>query len=180
MTPILLSQKFLVRPYRNDLYKLRALFIWIIQNIRPGYHQKRNDLKLLQKQLQLSPTMIPSKSTSTNIRQRLSKMTQQDDTFTTDEEISFMCKLDAMSLLQEEYDLLSENANDYINENPDEVLETRSCKSSFGMAHLFTVMAVAAGFEDAHVVYGYLKGCYQVLYFYFWSVVWEIYICILK
>ncbi|CAO3607370.1 unnamed protein product [Mucor hiemalis] len=51
LTPSLLSQKFLVRPYRRELFRLRALFIWLIQNIRPDYHQKRDNIMLLQNSL---------------------------------------------------------------------------------------------------------------------------------
>lgn len=157
LTPTLLSQKFLVRPYRRDLFRLRALFIWLVQNIRPEYHQKRNDLILLQKQSQLQPIIIPSKSS--NIRQRFSRIAHLDDQ--TDDLVEITAqRLDAINLLQEESILLLETANDHINESADEVLETRSCQSSFGMAHLFAVMAEAAGFEDAQVIHGYLKGCY--------------------
>ncbi|KAI8969975.1 hypothetical protein BDF20DRAFT_96688 [Mycotypha africana] len=54
LTPSLLSRKFLARPFpNNDIYKLRAIFIWIVKNLRPEYHQKRYDLKLLQRQRQL-------------------------------------------------------------------------------------------------------------------------------
>ena len=172
LTPSLLSQKFLVRPYRRELFRLRALFIWLVQNIRPEYHQKRNDLLLLQKQslihqqqqvLQQQTEIIMAPSKSSNIRQRLSRMTHMDDTNSHEEPMDFTAqKLDAMDLLQEESTLLLEDANDYINESADDVLETRTCKSAFGMAHLFVAMALAAGFEEAKVVHGYLKGCYQV------------------
>lgn len=148
LTPTLLSQKFLVRPYKRDLFRLRALFIWLVQNIRPQYHQQRHDLILLQKQHQ------PLKSS--NMRQRLSRISLADDTI---EDIGIQ-KFDAMDLLQEESVLLSDTACLY--ESPEEVLERRLCQSSLGMAQLFTVMAEAAGFEEAKVIVGYLKGCYQV------------------
>lgn len=60
-----------------------------------------------------------------------------------------------MGLLQEEAVLLS----NYMNETAEQVLEKRTCKSAFGMARLFVDMVIAAGFEDARVIYGYLKGC---------------------
>jgi hypothetical protein len=175
LTPFILSQKFLVRPYKKDLFRLRSLFIWLIQNIRPEYHQKRNDLILLQRQAQLNMQQqqaLISQSTkpTNNIRSRLSKITlhlDSDDSATTDdlsllELTAATQRLDAMDLLQEESNFLLEFSNDYINESADEVLEKRTCKSSFGMAHLFVAMALAAGFEDAQVVHGYLKGCHQV------------------
>jgi hypothetical protein len=153
------------------------LFIWIVQNIRPEYHQRRNDLLLLQKQqnqLQqqqqqqqqqqalVTQPMTPSRSS--NIRQRLSRIGNSDDISSNKNPNEMTVqKLDAMNLLEEEaVSLLSETmiSSDYMEESAEKVLEKRSCKSSFGMAHLFVAMALAAGFEDARVVYGYLKGCY--------------------
>lgn len=151
------------------MFRLRALFIWLTQNIRPDYHQKRNDLVLLHKQSQLlqqqllqqqQSQVIMTPSKSSNIRQRLSRIAHSDDTNHEDTVEFTAQKLDAMELLQEESTLLLESANDFINESGDEVLETRTCKSAFGMAHLFVTMALAAGFEEAKVIHGYLKGCY--------------------
>ncbi|CEP15458.1 hypothetical protein [Parasitella parasitica] len=168
LTPAILSQKFLVRPYRKDLLRLRALFIWVVQNIRPDYHQRRNDLLLLQKQQnqqqlmqqqqqqqnQVTQPVVPSKSS--NIRKRLSRIGNSDDSSAgkNPNEITAQ-KLDAMNLLQEEaISLMSETmiSSDYMEESAEAVLDKRSCKSSFGMARLFVAMALAAGFEDARVV----------------------------
>ncbi|CDH59000.1 sh3 domain protein [Lichtheimia corymbifera JMRC:FSU:9682] len=33
LTPSILAQKFLARPYRRDLYKIRSIFTWVVQNI---------------------------------------------------------------------------------------------------------------------------------------------------
>lgn len=33
LTTQVLAQKFLARPYRRDLYKIRSIFVWIMQNI---------------------------------------------------------------------------------------------------------------------------------------------------
>jgi hypothetical protein len=155
LTPTLLSQKFLVRPYRRDLFRLRALFIWVVQNIRPTYHQRRHDLLLLQMQeMQEVVPMTPSKSSQ--LRHRLSRMALADDVVEAPSQ-----KLDAMHLLEEEATcLLAETmvSSNYMEESADEVLEKRVCKSAFGMAHLFVAMALAAGFEEARVIYGYLKG----------------------
>lgn len=46
LTPDLLSKKFLTRPYRHDVHKARAIFIWLVQNIGIGapledYSQRR-------------------------------------------------------------------------------------------------------------------------------------------
>jgi hypothetical protein len=160
LTPTLLSQKFLVRPYRRDLFRLRALFLWVIQNIRPAYHQRRHDLLLLQlqeMQQQQQDVVVPmTPSKSSQLRHRLSRMALTDDIVEAPTQ-----KLDAMNLLEEEATcLLAETmvSSDYMEESADDVLEKRSCKSAFGMAHLFVTMALAAGFEEVQVIYGYLKG----------------------
>jgi transglutaminase/protease-like cytokinesis protein 3 len=36
ITPEQLATKYVVRPYRRDIQKVRAIFIWIIENIRMG------------------------------------------------------------------------------------------------------------------------------------------------
>ncbi|RUP40437.1 hypothetical protein BC936DRAFT_138324 [Jimgerdemannia flammicorona] len=36
LTPDVLVKKFLVRPYRHDLHKVRAIFAWIVDNIGVG------------------------------------------------------------------------------------------------------------------------------------------------
>ncbi|OBZ87396.1 hypothetical protein A0J61_04554 [Choanephora cucurbitarum] len=160
LTPAILSQKFLTRPYKRELFKLRALFIWVTQNIRPEYHQKRNDLILLQKQKDImasQPPMTPHKTS--NFRQRFSKMTQYDVDAAPVEEI----RLDAMRILEEEAKSLTAAVHALskcMSESADQVLQQRSCKSAFGMAHLFVEMVLAAGFDDAQVIYGYLKGYY--------------------
>ncbi|KAI8364637.1 uncharacterized protein BYT42DRAFT_618796 [Radiomyces spectabilis] len=33
LTPTILTQRFLVRPYRRELFKLRCIFVWLLQNI---------------------------------------------------------------------------------------------------------------------------------------------------
>lgn len=90
LTPQVLAQKFLMRPYRRDLHKIRSIFIWLIQNI--------------------------------------------------------LMDTDEVSLLEE-----SDDASD-------QVLSCRTSRSSVGMANLFCDMAIAAGFEETKVVYGYLRG----------------------
>ncbi|RCH83562.1 cytokinesis protein 3, partial [Rhizopus stolonifer] len=152
LTPTILSQKFLVRPYKRDLFRLRALFIWIVQNIRPEYHQKRNDLILLQKQQAYLIQYQKQIEKPSLLKQKLSKTPQEEEN-----EPCLMDKLDSIDLLQEEALLLAT----HFRESPEKVLGKRTCQSAFGMAHLFTDMAIAAGFEDTQVVYGYLKGCYR-------------------
>lgn len=39
ITPEHLATKYIVRPYRRDIQKVRAIFIWIIENIRMGAPQ---------------------------------------------------------------------------------------------------------------------------------------------
>lgn len=36
LTTQVLAQKFLARPYKRDLYKIRSIFVWIMQNISLG------------------------------------------------------------------------------------------------------------------------------------------------
>lgn len=36
LTPEVLSTKFLTRPYRRDVHKVRAIFTWLVQNIGIG------------------------------------------------------------------------------------------------------------------------------------------------
>ncbi|CAO3697717.1 unnamed protein product [Rhizopus stolonifer] len=152
LTPTILSQKFLVRPYRRDLFRLRALFVWIVQNIRPEYHQKRNDLILLQKQQAYLIQYQKQMEKPSLLKQKLSKTSQEEENGP-----CLMDKLDSIDLLQEEALLLAT----HFRESPEKVLGKRTCQSAFGMAHLFTDMAIAAGFEDTQIVYGYLKGCYR-------------------
>lgn len=154
LTPAILSQKFLVRPYRKELFRLRALFIWIIQNIRPEYHQKRNDLLLLQKQQAYLMQRYQQRQCekASLLKQKLGRIAHASEE---ENDVPLIDRLDAMSLLQEEAMLLSA----HVNESPEKVLEKRICKSAFGIAHLFVDMAISAGFKEAKVVYGYLKGC---------------------
>ncbi|PHZ11104.1 uncharacterized protein RHIMIDRAFT_244952 [Rhizopus microsporus ATCC 52813] len=152
LTPAILSQKFLVRPYRRELFRLRALFIWIIQNIRPEYHQKRTDLLLLQKQQNYLAQYYHRQTEKPSLlKQRLSRIAHSAEE---EDEPPIINRLDSMGLLQEEAVLLS----NYMNEAAEQVLKKRTCKSAFGMARLFVDMVIAAGFEDARVIYGYLKA----------------------
>ncbi|KAI7873470.1 uncharacterized protein EV154DRAFT_473389 [Mucor mucedo] len=145
LTPVLLSQKFLVRPYKRDLFRLRALFIWLVQNIRPLYHHNHHQQQQQHPAILIKPT--PSKSS--NIRQRLSRLVDEEELITEGIE------QDTMNLLQETSHIMLLADTSY--ESAEEVLEKRSCQSSLGMATLFAVMAEAAGFESK-VIGGYLKA----------------------
>lgn len=85
LTPALLAQKFLTRPYRRELFRIRSIFVWLMHNIAI----KDVGVK---------------------------------------------------------------------NESTDKVLADRSVATPLGLASLLVEMAVAAGFTDAHLVHGYLRG----------------------
>ncbi|KAG0190668.1 cytokinesis protein 3 [Apophysomyces sp. BC1034] len=102
LTPQVLAQKFLVRPHRRDLHKIRSIFIWLIQNI-----------------------VIECETGSTQ-----------------------------PSFCYDTQDLRPEDVEDLA----EQVLSCRSCSSSIGIASLFYEMAVAAGFEEARIVFGYLRA----------------------
>ncbi|KAI9472238.1 MAG: hypothetical protein EXX96DRAFT_622413 [Benjaminiella poitrasii] len=168
LTPAILSQKFLARPYRKELFRLRAIFIWLLQNIRPEYHQKRYDLLLAHKQQQILVSSANHASAQNPLKQKLiQRMTNPYHPFketglssSVDVNATHQSTLDAMDSLEEEalVSLMSKSTiSSSLEETSEEVLEKRSCKSAFGMARLFVEMAKAAGFEDAHVIYGYLK-----------------------
>lgn len=87
LTPTILTQKFLVRPYRhNDLFRLRAIFCWITQSIA------------------------------------------------------------------------IDEGDASIHEDPYDVFSYRVAKTPLGLARLFCEMAIAAGFDEASIVDGYLRG----------------------
>jgi hypothetical protein len=158
---MLLSQKFLTRPYhRNDLFKLRVLFVWLIQNIRPEYHQNRqHDLRLLKmKEQQQQKPVLPTPSKSSNLRQRLGLDSSIPDIqYQQQQQQQFIdqINLNSINLLQEESHIITSILEE---EDAADVLESRSCRSAVGMANLFYEMAIAAGIQDCRVVYGHLKA----------------------
>ncbi|KAK3847398.1 MAG: hypothetical protein J3R72DRAFT_431312 [Linnemannia gamsii] len=149
MTPQLLSQKYLTRPYsKAPLSKLRVLFVWVSENIRleggptrdvsggryklgPGADSMSNAQSNTGDSPSLRPGGVGSPSPSTGAA------------------VAWMVG-------QEEYsrELLQKDSP----ELAQEVLTSRNCKTGEGFANLFAEMALAAGIEDVGVVKGYIKG----------------------
>lgn len=162
LTPQVLSQKFLVRPYRRDLYRLRIIFMWIIQNI--GIVDQRGGTSNIQgnetTMMMADTTHQPQPpTTKISLRQRLTsrRNLQAPD----QEEDMEMPALDVMhgdGLLPEGGGDVDSFDDWLFSESAQQVLHRRVCTSSIGMANLFCEMATAAGFTDTRVVYGYLRG----------------------
>ncbi|GJJ78170.1 hypothetical protein EMPS_10529 [Entomortierella parvispora] len=166
MTPQLLSQKYLTRPYsKSPLSKLRVLFVWVSENIRleggpvrdvsggryklgpAGDHMSALSAAAVAAGLG-SPNMHRSSGTGSSILAPTmastavgSPIQYSDPAFTTGME-EF-----ARGFLQDDAPELAQ-----------EVLTTRTSKTGEGFANLFAEMALAAGIEDIGVVKGFIKG----------------------
>ncbi|KAI8336210.1 hypothetical protein BC941DRAFT_428603 [Chlamydoabsidia padenii] len=167
LTPQMLSQKFLVRPYRRDLYRLRIIYIWIIQNIaiidqRTGQQQQGGDNKTTTSGINQQQQQQQIASSKISFRQRfsarrnttLSSYTDHDDEL----EPPTMDVMHGDGLLPEGGTDVDSFDDWLYSESAQQVLLHRACSSSIGMANLFCEMATAAGFHDARVVYGYLRA----------------------
>ncbi|KAF9933034.1 cytokinesis protein 3 [Linnemannia zychae] len=148
MTPQLLSQKYLTRPYsKSPLFKLRVLFVWISENIRLEGGTARDvsggRYKLGPGSDTLSSNSTvgdsPSLRSSSNVGAGSPSSSAAGWTTESDEH--------SRSLLHEDTPELAQ-----------EVLTSRTCKTGEGFANLFAEMALAAGIEDVGVVKGYIKG----------------------
>jgi len=148
LTPQLLSQKYLTRPYsKSPLSKLRVLFVWVSENIKleggttrdvSGGRYKLGPASDQLNALTLGPNGGPHAADEPpSLRVANSPAAK------------FVSGLDeyARSFLREDE---PEQAQD--------VLTRRTCKTGEGFANLFAEMALAAGIEDVGVVKGYLKG----------------------
>ncbi|KAG0281644.1 cytokinesis protein 3 [Linnemannia exigua] len=149
MTPQLLSQKYLTRPYsKAPLFKLRVLFVWVSENIRleggptrdvSGGRYKlgpgADSMSSAQGNTGDSPSLRPGGvgSPSPSAGAAAAWMVGQDEY--------------SRELLQEDSPELAQ-----------EVLTSRNCKTGEGFANLFAEMALAAGIEDVGVIKGYIKG----------------------
>ncbi|CAO3589110.1 unnamed protein product [Absidia cylindrospora] len=164
LTPQMLSQQFLTRPYRRDLYRLRTIFIWIIQNINITDQYKLNDMDGQHNGSDDDDTATTT--TVTNIiqpskvsfRQRLT--TRRNVSTSDHEEELEMPTVDIMhaGLLPEGGGNVDSFDDWLLSESAQQVLLHRTCSSSIGMANLFCEMAIAAGFHDTRVIYGYLRA----------------------
>ncbi|KAF9133572.1 cytokinesis protein 3 [Linnemannia schmuckeri] len=153
MTPQLLSQKYLTRPYsKAPLSKLRVLFVWVSENIRleggPGRDVSGGRYKLGPGSEPMSTTQStgnaagesPSLRAGSNNGVGSPSSSAAAACMTGPEDYS-------RGLLQEDSPELAQ-----------EVLSSRTCKTGEGFANLFAEMALAAGIEDVGVVKGYIKG----------------------
>lgn len=158
LTPQTLSQKFLARPYRQDLYRLRIMFIWILQNI--AIIDQRSDDKASctangpTQQQPAHKVSFRQRFTARKGTTSSSSTTDQDDDF----ELPALDVMHGDGLLPEGGTEVDSFDDWLFSESAQQVLLHRRCSSSIGMANLFSEMATAAGFHETRVVYGYLRG----------------------
>ncbi|CAO3567322.1 unnamed protein product [Mortierella alpina] len=149
MTPQLLSQKYLTRPYsKAPLSKLRVLFVWVSENIRLEGGTTRD---VSGGRYKLGPVgEHPSTSLTAAAAAGIGSEspTIRSGACTPPPSV-FMAGVEeyARGFLQEGTPELAQ-----------EVLTSRTSKTGEGFANLFAEMALAAGIEDVGVVKGYVKG----------------------
>ncbi|KAF9924790.1 cytokinesis protein 3, partial [Mortierella alpina] len=148
MTPQLLSQKYLTRPYsKAPLSKLRVLFVWVSENIRLEGGTTRD---VSGGRYKLGPA---GEHASMSLTAGASSNGNESPTIR-----SGACTPPASVFMAgvEEY------AHGFLQEGTpelaQEVLTSRTSKTGEGFANLFAEMALAAGIEDVGVVKGYVKG----------------------
>ncbi|KAF9203245.1 cytokinesis protein 3 [Haplosporangium sp. Z 27] len=150
ITPQLLSQKYLTRPYSKSLLsKLRVLFVWVSENIKLEGGPARD---VSGGRYKLGPagehmTALTALTNDGAIADGESPSPRS--AATTPLPAIFMTGIEeyARGFLQEDTPELAQD-----------VLTTRTCKTGEGFANLFAEMALAAGIEDVGVVKGYTKG----------------------
>ncbi|KAG0308445.1 cytokinesis protein 3 [Dissophora globulifera] len=152
MTPQLLSQKYLTRPYSKSLlFKLRVLFVWVSENIRleggPTRDVSGGRYKLGPAGDQMAAAGMTNGILSGSGSPGGSP-TLRSGTIAPTANI-FMAGIEehACNFLQEDMPELAQD-----------VLASRNCKTGEGFANLFAEMALAAGIEKVGVVKGYIKG----------------------
>ncbi|CAO3631675.1 unnamed protein product [Cunninghamella blakesleeana] len=196
LTPKILTQKFLVRPYRRDLYRLRIIFIWILQNISIIDQRNSKEKNHLTNPNPILNDIIAVNSANTNNNSNNNNNNNNNNINNNNiingnnnsnsnnfgnKRLSLrrLSHRRSTSSLQENADelelpnidvmhgdgLLPEGGGDVesfddwlLSESANQVLLNRTCTSSIGMANLFCEMAIAAGFHETKVVYGYLRA----------------------
>ncbi|KAF9088394.1 cytokinesis protein 3 [Mortierella sp. AD031] len=152
LTPQLLSQKYLTRPYsKAPLSKLRVLFVWVSENIRLDGGPTRD---VSGGRYKLGPGAdTPSNG---NAAEESPSLRAGSNGGAGSPSSSAGAAAAAWMPGAEEYSrgLLQEDSP----ELAQEVLTSRTCKTGEGFANLFAEMALAAGIEDVGVVKGYIKG----------------------
>ncbi|KAF9415133.1 cytokinesis protein 3 [Podila epigama] len=150
MTPQLLSQKYLTRPYsKSPLLKLRVLFVWVSENIRLEGGPTRD---VSGGRYKLGPAgdhmaaVAAAQAAGSAIG---SPNGRPPGLGLVPPPAVFMAGIEeyARGFLQEDSPELAQD-----------VLTSRTCKTGEGFANLFAEMALAAGIEDVGVVKGYLRG----------------------
>ncbi|KAG0348571.1 cytokinesis protein 3 [Podila humilis] len=158
MTPQLLSQKYLTRPYsKSSLFKLRVLFVWVSENIRLEGGSTRDvsggRYKLGPAGEHLAAVAAAAKyamnGSNGNASASAASSPNTRPTALAPPPAVFMPGIDeyARGFLQEDMPELAQ-----------QVLTSRTCKTGEGFANLFAEMALAAGIEDVGVIKGYVRG----------------------
>lgn len=151
MTPQLLSQKYLTRPYsKSPLYKLRVLFVWVSENIRLEGGPMRD---VSGGRYKLGPAgdhlaAVAAAQAKGGTASAVNSPSSRPASLVPPAAV-FMTGIEEYSrgFLQEDTPELAQD-----------VLTSRTCKTGEGFANLFAEMALAAGIEDVGVVKGYIRG----------------------
>lgn len=169
MTPQLLSQKYLTRPYsKAPLSKLRVLFVWVSENIRleggPGRDVSGGRYKLgpagdhmsaLSAAAVAAGLGSPNMHRSSGVGNASSSILAPIMASTTiGSPIQYSNPAFTTGMEEFARGFLQEDAP----ELAQEVLTSRISKTGEGFANLFAEMALAAGIEDIGVVKGFIKG----------------------
>ncbi|KAF9349530.1 cytokinesis protein 3 [Mortierella sp. AD094] len=150
MTPQLLSQKYLTRPYsKSPLSKLRVIFVWVSENIRLEGGPTRDVSGGRYKLGPAGEHMAALAALANGGGSAAGESPSLRSAAVAPPPAVFMTGVEeyARSFLQEDIPELAQD-----------VLTSRTCKTGEGFANLFAEMALAAGIEDVGVVKGYIKG----------------------
>ncbi|KAF9332638.1 cytokinesis protein 3 [Podila minutissima] len=149
MTPQLLSQKYLTRPYsKSPLFKLRVLFVWVSENIRLEGGPTRDVSGGRYKLGPAGDHLAAAAHAMGGLGSAANSPSSRPGSLVPPAAV-FMTGIEEYSrgFLQEDSPELAQD-----------VLTSRFCKTGEGFANLFAEMALAAGIEDVGVVKGYIRG----------------------
>ncbi|KAF9396274.1 cytokinesis protein 3 [Mortierella sp. AD011] len=149
ITPQLLSQKYLTRPYsKSPISKLRVLFTWVSENIRLEGGPTRDVSGGRYKLGPAGEYMATLTGLASGCGSAAGESSSLRSAALAPPPAEFMAGA-------EEY------AGGFLQDTPElaqDVLTSRTSKTGEGFANLFAEMALAAGIEDVGVVKGYVKG----------------------
>ncbi|KAF9427912.1 cytokinesis protein 3 [Entomortierella beljakovae] len=148
LTPQILSQKYLTRPYsKSPISKLRVIFVWVSENIRLEGGPTR-DVSGGRFKLGPAGDYMAARAALAN-GNTVGESPSLRSGATAPPPAVFMTGVEeyARGFIQEDTPELAQD-----------VLTTRTCKTGEGFANLFAEMALAAGIDDVGVVKGYIKG----------------------